>query len=104
MKHQHDDLANEQNAARAHNAMKWMYRGQNLVLLAVAGAIVAAPKRDRRDQAITAVAVGAIGFALWINSESAQWHARATDEHRGRAAKLEGEIPLASTLAKGAGA
>jgi hypothetical protein len=83
--YQHDDKVNELNAAKAHYSMKWMYRAHNVVLLALSAAFILAPKKDRTDRVLVAAAVTGASLGLWINSEAAQWHQRAAEEHTRRA-------------------
>jgi hypothetical protein len=43
MKFQHDSYENEQNAGRAHFAMKWGYRAHNVLLIAIQLYVVLLP-------------------------------------------------------------
>jgi hypothetical protein len=82
---QHDDVSNEENAARAHYAMKWMYRAHNVLLLTAAVSLLLAPKKDRADRILSTAAVLTCGLGVWINGEAGQWHQRAAEEHERRA-------------------
>lgn len=83
---QHDSLANEENAARAHFAMKWGYRAHNALLMAIQLYVVLLTL----PLWLKVIGVVLLSLGIWINGESAQWHARATDDHLGRANALRG--------------
>ncbi len=82
---QHDDVNNEVNAARAHVAMKWMYRAHNILLLTSAVSAILAPKKNLADRVLSSAAVVTCGLGIWINGEASQWHQRAAEEHERRA-------------------
>jgi hypothetical protein len=85
MKFQHDSYENEQNAGRAHFAMKWGYRAHNVLLIAIMLYVAACPIA----KLLIALVLLLCSLGIWINGEAAQWHARATDDHYARAEKLQ---------------
>jgi hypothetical protein len=98
MKFQHDSYENEQNAGRAHFAMKWGYRAHNVLLMAIVIGLTCIPmvRHKYADDplwswvnVLVLVNVFVSLLGIWINGEAAQWHARATDDHYARAEKLK---------------